>query len=145
MLGSECDLHGRILYECSIKTVFEEKNRVLEEMVTLIEDRFINNNNDLFRMRLSIDEGIQNAFSHGNQEDPEKLIFIVIFENEAGWGVVIRDEGKGFNLENVPDPTSPEGMKRESGRGLLIMKQYMDEITYFDGGRVLRLFKKTRT
>jgi len=58
------------------------------------------------------------------------------------WGLVISDEGPGFQPKDLPDPTSPAGLWQEHGRGLMIMCHYMDEVSYFDNGRTLRLIKR---
>lgn len=121
-----------------------ERAALLEETAAFIGTRLIEDETELFRARLSIDEGIQNAFSHGNGKDPAKRISLAVFEDEAAWGVLIGDEGSGFSADEVDDPTSPSGLWRENGRGLMIMAHYMDSVSYFDNGRTLRLLRKKR-
>ena len=55
---------------------------------------------------------------------------------------VIRDEGPGFKPGDVPDPTDPENLERESGRGLLLMRSFMDEVSYNEQGNEVTLVKK---
>jgi len=142
MRPESCPCLGRISFCREIATTFEEKNTLLEEVTAFIGRSFVTDEVELFRVRLSIDEGLQNAFSHGNGEDPSKRIRLAVFETDGAWGVVISDEGPGFQPENLPDPTSPSGLWQEHGRGLMIMCHYMDEVSYFDNGRTLRLLKK---
>ena len=56
--------------------------------------------------------------------------------------IVIRDEGNGFAPEEVPDPTAPERIPLPSGRGIMLMRTYMDEVSYRDNGREVRVVKR---
>ena len=139
---AECPRSARIVLAREIATTFADKNRLLEEVVECLRGGLVADEREMFRVRLSIDEGVQNAFSHGNGEDPRKRIRLEVFEDEDRWGVIVRDEGEGFAHEAVSDPRTPEGRWREHGRGLMIMWEFMDEVSYFDGGRTLRLVKR---
>lgn len=140
--GTSCPLNGRVRFSREITTTYDEKNSLLEEACAFIGRWFVSDGAELFRVRLSIDEGLQNAFSHGNSRDPAKRIRLALFESSDGWGVTITDEGSGFRPEDLPDPTAPDGVWQEHGRGLMIMCLYMDEVSYFDSGRTLRLLKR---
>ncbi len=139
---SECPRPPRVFFSRAIGTTFDEKNRVIEDLVARLRDGMVGDERELFRVRLSIDEGLQNAYSHGNKENPEKRIRIEAFEESDSWGVLISDEGEGFGREALSDPRTPEGRWREHGRGLVIMWELMDEVSYFDGGKTLRLLKR---
>lgn len=143
MKSGSCPVPSGVRFSSEIATTFEAKNKLLDEVTAYIGRSFVSDEVDLFRVRLSIDEGLQNAFSHGNAEDPRKRISVLIFEEDNGWGVIVNDEGPGFEPADLPDPTSPSGLWQEHGRGLMIMCHYMDEVTYWDRGRTLRLFKRT--
>ncbi len=121
-----------------------EKRALLNEMLHSIEKTIPRAASERFRLKLSIDEALQNAFSHGNGNDPEKEISVTCFQEHCFWGVIIRDEGDGFHPDGIKDATSKEGLMRENGRGLLIMHEYMDRIGYFEGGRTVRLIKEKR-
>jgi serine/threonine-protein kinase RsbW len=137
-----CPVPRKVIFSKIIKTVSQEKKNLLREVVEVIEKHFPCTDSERFHLKLCIDEGLQNAFSHGNRSDPEKEISVVCFEDEQFWGVIIRDEGDGFQPENLRDARSKEALMKENGRGLLIMKEYMDDITYFEGGRILKLVKQ---
>ena len=53
----------------------------------------------------------------------------------------VRDEGPGFDPASIPDPTDPEFLDRPSGRGILLMKSFMDEVTYSENGNQVTMFK----
>jgi serine/threonine-protein kinase RsbW len=80
---------------------------------------------------LSVTEATTNAIIHGNKKDINKKVTInVSVEKGPKLKVVVKDEGKGFNPANIPDPTEPENLLKDSGRGLYLMRVYMDEINY---------------
>lgn len=142
--GSECARPANIMFAREIATTFEEKVRLLEDALACISRSLVRDERELLRVRVSLDEGLQNAFSHGNQADPAKRIRLEIFEDEEAWGVIIADQGGGFTKDAVRDPRTPEGRAREHGRGLMIMWKFMDDVAYFDGGRTLRLLKRKK-
>ena len=65
----------------------------------------------------------------------------VRYLSPARFEVRITDEGSGFNPDDVPDPTSPENLERPCGRGLLLMRYYMSEVTFHDGGKTIAMAK----
>lgn len=139
---SECGCPANVLFAREIGTTYEEKGRLLDDAIACIGNGLVRDERELLRIRVSIDEGLQNAFSHGNKKDPAKRICLQIFEDDAAWGVIITDQGCGFSTDAVRDPCTPEGRAREHGRGLMIMWKFMDEVSYFDGGKTLRLLKR---
>lgn len=96
-------------------------------------------------LSVSVRECVVNALKHGNKLDPAKRVR-VDFGLEAGRiEVWIRDEGKGFDPEAVPDATAPENILNAAGRGLFFMRAFMSEVEYIfppEGGTVVRLVKK---
>jgi len=97
------------------------------------------------KIGLAVREGVANAFYYGNQEHPDKLIRLV-FETEGDRFVVrILDEGPGFSLNDVPDPLAQENLMKASGRGIFLMKAFMDEFDVLRssaGGAELVMVKK---
>jgi serine/threonine-protein kinase RsbW len=81
-------------------------------------------------LMLSVTEATTNAIIHANKCDLNKMVSIdVTFENRT-LKIVVRDQGSGFDPDKVPDPTMPENLLKDSGRGLYLMKVYMDELRY---------------
>lgn len=99
---------------------------------------------DLFSVRLALEEGLMNAIKHGNQRDPTKSVRVFCEVDDQCTHIEIEDEGVGFDPSAVPDPLADEGLHKCSGRGLLLMRQYMSRVEYQDGGRKLVL-EKLRT
>jgi serine/threonine-protein kinase RsbW len=81
-------------------------------------------------LSLSFSEAVSNSIVHGNKKDPAKNITITIKVNDSKLRVIIKDEGKGFDLQAVPDPTKPENILKDNGRGIHIMKSFLDSLTY---------------
>jgi len=86
---------------------------------------------------LIIEEAITNAIRHGNKHDAKKRVHIELHLTKRGWAMLMADEGKGFDPGSVPDPRTPEGMMREGGRGLLIIKSFMDKVEFRNGGATI--------
>lgn len=103
--------------------------------------------NDLLaNLNLAISEGLSNAIVHGNKLDPKKNVVITLKCFEDKIEVSIKDNGNGFNPNEVPDPTNPENLLKDSGRGIYIMKSFIEEVKYnfFDDGTELMLVFKLR-
>jgi len=83
-----------------------------------------------FRIAMAVREAAVNAVLHGNDYDPAKKI-TVSFEN-TGKSIVIKisDEGKGVDPEKLPDPLAPENLMRGTGRGIFLIRSFMDEVHF---------------
>ncbi len=75
-------------------------------------------------------EAAANCMLHGNKNDKKKNVEVNIFIETDKIIVKFKDEGKGFKIKNVPDPTQPENILKTSGRGLHIMKSLLDDLKY---------------
>jgi serine/threonine-protein kinase RsbW len=82
---------------------------------------------------MSVREGVINAFHYGNQERPEKKIHLAVDLTEEKMVIHVMDEGKGFKLEDVPDPLAEENLLSTSGRGIFLMRTFMDEFDVVPG------------
>ncbi|MEZ6127032.1 MAG: ATP-binding protein, partial [Planctomycetaceae bacterium] len=94
---------------------------------------------DIFAMRLSLEEAITNAIRHGNHCDLSKQVAIDATIGDRMLRVVVQDEGEGFEPEDVPDPTDPAFIERPSGRGLMLMRAYLNYVEYSNGGRCITM------
>jgi serine/threonine-protein kinase RsbW len=91
---------------------------------------------------LACDEAITNAIIHGNRSNPDKKVNIQVYVSPNRFRMRVRDEGDGFDLASVDDPTRGEALLRPSGRGVYLMRNIMDSVEYKEGGRVVELEKK---
>jgi serine/threonine-protein kinase RsbW len=79
---------------------------------------------------LAITEATTNAIIHGNKNNKLKMVRIYVFVDGSNLTIMIKDQGKGFDPSIVPDPTDAENLLKDSGRGLYLMRVYMDGLTY---------------
>ena len=99
---------------------------------------------EIFSIKLALEEAIVNAIKHGNQMDRGKSVRISYRVLPHRFDVKIVDEGPGFDPEDVPDPTAPENLERPCGRGLLLMRHYMNEIQYLNNGNTVVMSKSAK-
>jgi serine/threonine-protein kinase RsbW len=91
----------------------------------------VNFNSELIsNISLALSEGLANAIVHGNKLDPNKNVTISVNLFDDRLVISIKDEGNGFNPDEVPDPTRPENILRDSGRGIHIMKSFINNVSY---------------
>ena len=96
---------------------------------------------EIFAIRLAVEEALVIAIKHGNQMDRGKKVHVTYHVHADRFDVLITDEGPGFDPEDVPDPTAPENLERPCGRGLLLMRHYMTEVTFHPPGNRLTMAK----
>ena len=97
-------------------------------------------------IEMALHEALANAVVHGNHEDPNKLAYVVCrcsIDGEVS--ISIRDQGPGFDSRAIPDPTTPENRLSAHGRGIYLMRALMDEVSFDEGGVVVRMSKKPHT
>ncbi len=98
--------------------------------------------NDAFKVKLVLEEAMTNAMRHGNLLNPKLKVFVKISVGKKKIMLQIRDQGKGFNFHKVPDPTNKKRAQQPCGRGIFLMRKFMDEVTFSGKGNKLRLIKK---
>ena len=123
MNDHDTDLH------LSIPSSYDATERVAA-MIEQVGGQVGISEDDKVDLMISVMEAVNNAIQHGNQEDETKQVHIRI-EAEPGKVVCwVRDEGQGFNPAKVPDPLSPQNLLNPSGRGILMMREFMDNVEF---------------
>ncbi|HMA69750.1 MAG TPA: ATP-binding protein, partial [Candidatus Mcinerneyibacterium sp.] len=79
---------------------------------------------------LAIVEGVVNAIKHGNNNDLKQDVSFFLFLEKKYLNIIIKDKGKGFNLKDLKDPTKGKNLTNKNGRGIFIMKNFMDKVNY---------------
>jgi serine/threonine-protein kinase RsbW len=98
-----------------------------------------------FGVEMAVREAVTNAMVHGNQEDEAKSVEVTFNCRENELEVEVADQGSGFDPASVPNPTDPANLMKTSGRGIFLMRTFMDEIEWRarpDGGTTVRMKKK---
>ena len=98
-----------------------------------------------FGIEMALREAVTNAMVHGNQEDESKSVEIIFNCHDNELEIEVRDQGEGFDPATVPDPTNAENLLKTSGRGIFLMRTFMDEIEWVnrpEGGTAVRMTKR---
>ena len=95
-------------------------------------------------IEIALREALANAVIHGNHEDPEKRVYLGCRGGDGEISIVIRDEGQGFEIAEIPDPTAPDNLASSHGRGIYLMTALMDEVRFERGGTVVYMRKSDR-
>ena len=98
-------------------------------------------------IELTISESMINAIQHGNKADPAKKATLKISSTGDAIEIIVEDQGTGFKLDKIADPTDIANLLKPSGRGILIIRSFMDEVDLTQregGGCRLRMVKKIR-
>jgi serine/threonine-protein kinase RsbW len=130
--------------EVTLQTQVESVN-LAEEMCLRVAEAAGFGEDDCYRIGMSVREGVINAFHYGNQERPDKKIHLAVDLTEEKMIIHVLDEGKGFDLASVPNPLAEENLLSTSGRGIFLMRSFMDEfdvITGRTGGAEIVMSKK---
>ena len=100
---------------------------------------------DSYWLVTALREATANAIRHGNNQDPERSVTIDYRVNAGEVKIRVEDQGEGFDLESVPDPTDPGYLLRPSGRGIFYMRQFMTRVEFSrspGGGTVVEMTRR---
>jgi serine/threonine-protein kinase RsbW len=131
-----------------IQTLLESKLQSVdkaEELVMSEAGKAGFDEDDQHQIGMAVRECMVNAVVHGNRYSSHKHVHLEIERSDTGLTVTVGDEGEGFDLSSLPDPLAPENLLRQSGRGLLLIRAFMDEFDLHPrpgGGTEVRLVKK---
>jgi serine/threonine-protein kinase RsbW len=115
-----------------------------EEMVMADAAKAGFDDDEQHQIGMAIRECMVNAVVHGNRYSKNKKVHLSIERSKDALTIVIGDEGAGFDLSSLPDPLAPENLLRQSGRGIMLIKAFMDEFDLHPrpgGGTEVRLVK----
>ena len=119
-------------------------NGVIHYITEHLKDIELCDSSQLSNIVIALYEAIVNGMKHGNGGDPAKKVRVraEIGFNEARF--TITDEGEGFAIDEIANPTDPKNLYRNSGRGIYLMKHFMDEVSYNDQGNEVTLVKRRK-
>lgn len=129
-------------FEVFIPSTIEAGQALLERICGKIESLEAFSPKDSFGIRLALDEAIVNAIKHGNAFHPEKTVRVDCLIEDNFFRIEIEDQGPGFCLADVPDPTEEENLERPCGRGIMLMRSFMSKIEYSPTGNRVLLEKR---
>jgi len=132
--GVEC--HARF----ELKSDFAYIKQV-NELITRMFQQTKLSEDDVAEFEYCLNEALMNAIEHGSKLDPNKFVYVSYILMKDMLVLEIEDEGPGFDSREVPDPTAEENIFNPRGRGIYIMKKYMDNVEYNDKGTKIILTK----
>jgi serine/threonine-protein kinase RsbW len=133
--------------EITLESILDSVN-LAEEMCTRIASAAGFDDDDCFKIGMSVREGVINAYNYGSQKQRGKKIFVTFEITGEKLVIHVRDQGKGFRMQDVPDPLADENLLKSSGRGIFLMRSFMDEFDVRqpnEGGSVIIMAKRLRT
>lgn len=117
----------------------------VEEFIMNIAEELNLTHEKYNNLALSVAEAASNSIKHGNRMDVNKKVFIVVKVDDSKISISFKDQGKGFDPDKVPDPTAPENILKDSGRGIHIMKTFLDDLQFKftdDGTEVILILSR---
>ncbi len=89
---------------------------------------------------IAVSEAVNNAIQHGNKNKTEAKVEVKVGNKDDLFCIQIKDQGTGFAFDNLPDPTAPENLLKDNGRGVFLMKNLADEVEFDNMGSVVNLY-----
>ena len=114
---------------------------VCSKILAQLEDKEYSEE-DIFAIHLSLEEAFVNAVNHGNKQDPEKEVEIKYSVNDEEVEIFVSDQGKGFDSNDIPDPRCGDNLYKPGGRGIFLIKSFMDSVEYENNGSSVHMVKK---
>ncbi len=113
--------------------------RIVESFIDNTKDQY-NLDDDIYgNIMIAVTESVNNAIRHGNKSDKNKNVTLTLDLSDSMIKFVIKDEGTGFDYQNLPDPTAPENVSKVNGRGIFLMKHLCDEVNFINDGQSVEL------
>jgi serine/threonine-protein kinase RsbW len=131
-------------FTLSIPSTLDQLESV-QKLITQATTAFGLGEDMAYWMELTVSESVINAIRHGNQFDPTKKAHLTISCDGENVEIIVEDQGQGFNLEELADPTRAENLLKPCGRGILIIRSFMDEVRLSHregGGTRLHMLKR---
>ena len=98
-----------------------------EELAVGMAQRAGMDEDDLMKVGMAIRESVVNAVVHGNRYNSNKKVRFTVSNDGQRFMVQVGDEGEGFDFNSIPDPLAPENLMRTSGRGIFLIRSFMDD------------------
>jgi serine/threonine-protein kinase RsbW len=139
-MDSMNDVGPQYAWDIVIPSEPSEARRVQEEIERQLKaSRY--SDHEVFSIKLALEEALVNAIKHGNRCDRSKKVHIAYNVLPERFDILISDEGNGFDPQEVPDPTAIENLERPCGRGLMLMRYYMNYVSFNSSGNAVSMTK----
>jgi len=112
----------------------------VETLVDSVCERLAVNEDYYGNVLIAVTEAVNNAIEHGNMMKNELSVDVHVGDKEMDFCFNIRDKGVGFDYKNLPDPTSPENIEKENGRGIYLMKSLAEAVEFEENGTSVSIY-----
>ena len=116
-----------------------ENIRIVESFIDNAKEKYRLNDDIYGNIMIAVTESVNNAILHGNKSDNKKNVSLQLSLEKSQIRFTVEDQGPGFDYENLPDPTLPENLSKPGGRGIFLMKNLSDEVSFKNDGRIAEL------
>jgi len=126
-----------VLWQTSVPSCIERKLGLIDEITAVLRLNGLLGPDDEHWLALCLDEALVNAMLHGNEADDTVPVTIQVGRTGNRWQVRIDDQGSGFSADDVPDQDASESLLLEHGRGIRLMREWLDELGYYRNGATI--------
>lgn len=112
-----------------------ENIRIVESFIDNVKDKYKIDDDIYGNIMIAVTESVNNAIKHGNNCDKNKNVTLTAVYEDNLVRFIVEDEGPGFDPAKLPDPTAPENLEKLGGRGIFLMEQLADEVTFSNEGK----------
>jgi len=123
----------------SIPSNFDSIPKV-ESLIDEVCDKLQVNEDYYGNVLIAVTEAVNNAIIHGNKMNTDLNVDVHVGDKETDFCFKVKDFGEGFDYKNLPDPTAPENLEKENGRGIYLMRSLAEAVEFADSGRSVSIF-----
>jgi serine/threonine-protein kinase RsbW len=116
-----------------------ENIRIVESFIDNAKDKYDINDDIYGNIMIAVTESVNNAIIHGNSSNNKKNVVLKLTLEKSLIRFTVEDEGPGFDYKNLADPTLPENVGKPGGRGIFLMKNLCDEVSFKNEGSIAEL------
>lgn len=116
-----------------------ENIRIVESFIDNVKEKYSLDDDIYGNIMIAVTESVNNAILHGNKSDNKKNVSLKLALESSQIKFIVTDEGTGFDYQNLVDPTLPENLDKPGGRGIFLMKNLSDEVSFKDEGATAEL------
>lgn len=128
-----------LVNELSIPSSFSSINQV-ELLIDEVCEKLEVKEDYYGNVLIAVTEAVNNAIIHGNKMKSELTVDVHVGDKETDFCFKVKDGGAGFDYKNLPDPTAPENLEKENGRGIYLMRSLAESVEFDDSGRSVSIY-----
>ena len=128
-----------VVDKISIPSEFGSISKV-ETLIDSICSKLSINEDYYGNVLIAVTEAVNNAIQHGNGQNTDLNVDVAVGDKETDFCFSVQDQGEGFEFDDLPDPTAPENIEKEHGRGIFLMRSLAEEVEFLDGGRNVTIY-----